>query len=285
MGRHLEFNAQSRGLWEGFTDHRARVTRQLEVSGQPGRSRLCILGAGNCNDLDLPALLKAHGEVSLVDLDHEALARAVERQRVSTHPSLHRLAGIDLTGMLDRFAAWSTTTPIPPRDLTALVEEPTRRVLPALPGPFDLVASTCLLSPLIGNAFHSVGETHPQFMAVVQSIRAGHLRLLARLAAPGAQALLITDVISSERCPELPDWPDAELPERLAALGRDRNHFHGLSPDVLWSTFEDDPVLHALVAERESLPPWRWRLHNRVYLVWAIRFKTAPGLLLGKTPA
>ena len=42
---------------------------------------------------------------------------------------------------------------------------------PVLAGPYDVVASTCLLSPLIGNAFHSIGESHPQFMAMVQAIR------------------------------------------------------------------------------------------------------------------
>ncbi|SIN71824.1 hypothetical protein SAMN05444166_0396 [Singulisphaera sp. GP187] len=278
-GRHLEFNAGSRGQWDGFADHRARVTRLLETGARPGESRLCVLGAGNCNDLDLPTLLKAHGEVYLVDLDQEALTQAAERQGVADHPSLHRRDGIDLTGMIDVLATWSATTAIGPRELACLVDEPARRVVSTLPAPFDLVASTCLLSPLVGNAFHSVGEAHPQFMAIVQAIRAGHLRLLTQLTAPGGTALLITDVVSSEIVPALVALPDAALPELLNQIVRERNYFHGVNPEILWSLFEDDPFLRVLVTERESLTPWRWKLHARLYLVWAIRFKVASGLI------
>ncbi|AGA28772.1 hypothetical protein [Singulisphaera acidiphila] len=277
--RHLEFNAGSRGQWDGFAGHRERVTQLLAAGGRPGESRLCVLGAGNCNDLDLPTLLKAHGNVYLVDLDHDALAQGAERQGVAVHPALHRLGGIDLTGMIDDLANWSATTSIGLRELVSLVEEPTRLVVPNLPGPFDLVASTCLLSPLVGNAFHSVGESHPQFMAIVQSIRAGHLRLLSRLTAPGGTALLITDIVSSETLPALPTVADSALPDLMNAIVRERNYFHGVNPDVLWAAFEEDPVLRALVTERESLAPWRWKLHARLYLVWAIRSKVAPGLL------
>ncbi|WP_406693874.1 hypothetical protein V5E97_22825 [Singulisphaera sp. Ch08] len=278
-GRHLEFNAGSRGQWDGFSEHRGRVTRLLEAGARPGESRLCVLGAGNCNDLDLPTLLKAHGDVYLVDLDQGALAQAAERQGVAAHPSLHQVGGIDLTGMIDVWAGWSPTTLIGTRELSSLVEEPTRRVIPSLPAPFDLVASTCLLSPLVGNAFHSVGEAHPQFMTIVQSIRAGHLRLMSRLTAPGGSALLITDVVSSETLPALPTFADSALSDLLSELVRDRNYFHGVNPEVLWTTFEEDPVLRALVTEREALTPWRWKLHARLYLVWAIRFKVASSLI------
>ena len=51
---------------------------------------------------------------------------------------------------------------------------------------------------------------------------------------------------------------------------RDRSYFHGLNPEVLASIVEQDPVLSARVAGTESIAPWRWRLHERVYLVWAL---------------
>lgn len=278
-GRHLEFNAGSRSQWEGFAGHRQRVTQLLEAGGRPGESRLCVLGAGNCNDLDLPALLKAHGTVYLVDVDQDALDQAAVRQGVADHPSLHRLGGIDLTGMIDTLASWSATTTIGARELASLVEEPMRRVVPNLPAPFDLVASTCLLSPLVGNAFHTVGESHPQFMAIVQAIRAGHLRLMSRLTAPGGTSLLITDVVSSETLPALPTLPDTALPELLKEIVRVRNYFHGVNPEILWDLFDEDPILRVLVTEREALAPWRWKLHARLYLVWAIRFQVAAGLI------
>jgi len=51
--------------------------------------RLCILGAGNCNDLDFEALSAWYSEITLVDLDLEAVTRAVERR--SALRDLHAL--------------------------------------------------------------------------------------------------------------------------------------------------------------------------------------------------
>ena len=157
-GRQAAFNASSRDQWDGFAGHRQKVSALLGGGGH-GRTRLCVLGAGNGNDLDLPLLLEIHREVHLVDLDSEALARASNDGDLGPPSWMH--GGIDVTGMLDAVANWSSRTPVGPADLLALADWPSHRVAIALPGPFDLVASTCLLSPLIGNAYHAVGErTH-----------------------------------------------------------------------------------------------------------------------------
>jgi hypothetical protein len=275
--RQATLNAQSRSLWDAFAEHRGRVTGLLTAGAEPdpSMSRLCVLGAGNANDLDLPALLASHREVHLVDLDAEALARGASAQGVSDHPSLRLHGGTDLTGMVDLIAGWSPHGPIPPEALAALAEEPARRVAPGLPGPFDLVASTCLLTPLIGSAFHAVGENHPQFAELVQAIRAGHLRLLGRLAAPGGAVVLITDVVSSDTLPALGTLPEPSLPGLLPRLARERNFFHGVNPEALWAAFGNDPVLRDKVVGLESLPPWRWDLQVRLYLVWALRYRVA----------
>ncbi len=123
-GRQAAFNASSRGQWDGFSGHRRKVAALLGVGMAPGRTRLCVLGVGNGNDLDLPALLEAHREVHLVDLDPAALASGVERQGVLDYPALHLHGGLDVTGMLDAVATWSPRTPIQPADLEALVEWP-----------------------------------------------------------------------------------------------------------------------------------------------------------------
>jgi hypothetical protein len=270
-GRQVEFNASSRDQWAGFARHRRQVSSLLGAGNGPGAGRLCVLGAGNGNDLDLPALLRAHREVHLVDLDAGALARGAERQGVAGQTGLRLFGGVDLTGMLDAFATWSPTTPIDPDDLSALAEAPVRLVRPALPGPYELAASTCLLSPLIGNAFHAVGEAHPRFPELVRAIRTGHLRLLTGLVAPGGAAVLITDVASSDTLPTLRSLPESSLPGLLPRLVRDRSFFHGVSPAALASAYRRDPVLAAHAAAVEAIAPWRWNLHGRVYLVWAIR--------------
>src|SRR5262249_19148251 len=105
-------NASSRSGWERYAAHR-RVVTSLLTSGTAG-GRLCVLGAGNGNDLDLPALLKAFREVHLVDLDAEALTFGTTFQKVAGHPGLRTheidVAGVDVRG-------WSPGAVISAEDL------------------------------------------------------------------------------------------------------------------------------------------------------------------------
>src|SRR6185295_19591792 len=80
-----DFNASSAAAWESYTSQRQRMTELFTGAGHSPAGRLCVLGAGNCNDLDLPALLGAYREVHLVDLDEEALNRGVARQGLTSH--------------------------------------------------------------------------------------------------------------------------------------------------------------------------------------------------------
>src|SRR5690349_5752462 len=103
----VRFNAASRDAWDQYSSHRKVVTEILTAGVSPGPSRLCVLGAGNCNDLDLAALLAVHREVHLVDLDAEALAHGVERQGRADNPAVRCHGGLDVTGVLNTLAAWS----------------------------------------------------------------------------------------------------------------------------------------------------------------------------------
>jgi hypothetical protein len=279
--RHIAYNAASRDQWSGFAEHRRKVSELLSVGADPSRTRLCVLGAGNGNDLELPALLETHCAVHVVDLDRGALLQGAERQGVAGHPSLRLFGDVDLTGLLEAITGFTPATAIRPAALAALAERPAQAVPPVLAGPYDVVASTCLHSPLIGNAFHSVGEAHPQFMAMVQAIRTGHLRLMAELTAPGGTMILVTDLSSSDLLPDLRSIPDASLAGLFSRMVRDRSYFHGLNPEVLGSIVEQDPILRARVAGRESIAPWRWRLHARVYIVWALKFRLVDRVATG----
>ena len=273
VGRQRALNAETRDRWDTFASHRANVTALLAAGRDPGKTRLCILGAGNGNDLDLPALLNAHREVHLVDLDAEALADGVRRQGVADHPALRTYGGIDVSGMLDMMGTWSPGTSIGPAELSACAEGPARRVGAMLPGPFDVVASTCLLTQLIGSLVAAVGEGHPKFLELVRAVREGHLRLLARLTAPGGTLVLITDLVSSDTLPSLRSTPEGSLSGLLGQVVRDRNFFHGVSPAALWSMTVQHPVLAAQLLGLDTAPPWRWDLGPRLYLVWALRWR------------
>src|SRR2546421_10169450 len=95
--------------WDLYAGHRDRTARLLQaVQRGPG---LCVLGAGNCDDLDLPLLARAFGEVHLVDLDGDALERGCARV---TGPARQRLVlhgGVDLSGLLADLPGWAEGFP------------------------------------------------------------------------------------------------------------------------------------------------------------------------------
>lgn len=113
-----ESNRQTALAWDLYAPHRARVTSLLELQHRrvfhPAgvsplqhvrdhplpHGRLCLLGAGNTNDVDLRRLLRRFEVIELVDIDGEALARGTTgqlpeaaRRRIVMH------GGIDLLGL------------------------------------------------------------------------------------------------------------------------------------------------------------------------------------------
>ena len=66
---------------DAFTGHREHLTALVRASVSPSeRKRLCVLGAGNCHDLDLGELAELYAEIHLVDIDEAAIEGARERQ-------------------------------------------------------------------------------------------------------------------------------------------------------------------------------------------------------------
>ncbi|HET6918309.1 MAG TPA: hypothetical protein VFI46_02465 [Jiangellaceae bacterium] len=68
-------NLETRDAWHTFAGHREHLMSLIE--GLPPGGRLGILGAGNCDDIDLARLLDRFEQVHLVDLDSEAVIHGV----------------------------------------------------------------------------------------------------------------------------------------------------------------------------------------------------------------
>lgn len=262
-------------FWQTFASHRTNVTNLLTHNSGAGNGRICILGAGCCNDLDLHHLVAAHREVHLVDLDADAIVRGLRWQGLENYPSVCCHGGIDVTGTYDTIAAWSPLTVVQREQLTACVEAPQNRTLTRLPGPFDIVASTCILSQLMRTVVRSVSQEHPCFAPLLQAIRTGHLRLLVRLIAPGGIGLLITDVLSSEFYPELASVAHEDLSSLISQLVQERKFFSGVNPAAIRRDFRTDAVLSSELAEVIPLAPWLWDTGPWVYVVvgWKLRRK------------
>lgn len=270
-------NLAANERWREYASHRDEVTRRLLgdalLNGDSSEhGRLCVLGAGNCNDLELGQLATAFQEINLVDLDGEALARGVARQANVPTGAIHRHGGIDLLGALDSLAACAGEQRSADAELDTCLARVHEPAAGALPGPFDVVASVCLLSQLIECAVVSLGEGHPRFAELVLAIRAAHLRLLARLLVPGGRAVLVADFVSSQTAAELlvgdPSWP--LFLQQTAAQG---NFFHASHPWAILAHLQNDPWLNQTVSDLRPTGCWRWNQGARVYAVAAFEFR------------
>ncbi len=254
-------------------NHRSTVTEELLRGLSEQSGRLCVLGAGNCHDIDLPKLTQHFREIHLVDLDTDALNRAMVRQNVADSPSIYTHGETDLTGVWDQMADWLVNTVPSQQKVASTISKAARGPQCNVPGKFEMVASVCLLSQLIEGAVKSLGESHSQFADMVRAIRLGHLKLMIELIKPGGHGLLVTDIVSSVTAPALENTPNDLLPTYVADLINQHNFFHGLNPAFLCAIFGSDPEVAPHIDGYQLLNPWKWKLGKRVYAVTAIKFR------------
>ncbi|MEQ9639786.1 MAG: hypothetical protein RIM84_07135 [Alphaproteobacteria bacterium] len=260
LDRQSDLNAKSRDLWDDYAGHRAAVTGLLLSRAPFPRARLCVLGAGNANDLDLARLYGPYGEIDLVDCDQAALERARARQPV---PGTRAIGGVDLSGIAGLLDGGA-----PLADCLAALDRyrpdwADRR--------YDMVLSAGLLSQLVLGAIEAWGEDHPDLPALLAALRSQHVRLLLDLAGEQGQVLLVSDLVSTDTVPDLAATPADKLKDRMVALIEAGNFFTGLNPYALLKGCQDDVELSARIGEAHLLRPWLWRLGpRRGYLVYAL---------------
>lgn len=265
-------NAARRQAWTDYALHRAETTGRILHAARSSGERLCILGAGNCDDLDLAALTGAYGEVHLVDLDADALRRGLARLPEPQRSAIRLHGGIDLTGCWSSLGSRRRGESLADPEIDVVLQSCAAPIRLPLPGPFDAAASTCILSQLIDGAVLALGPTHARLLELVVSLRTNHLQLMAQSLSPGGRGVLITDFVSSDTLPALrqtdvPNWP--ALLDEITARG---NFFHGLNPGSLLAAFGSDAALAAIVADARLTGFWRWQQAKRVYAVVAIEF-------------
>jgi hypothetical protein len=287
---HAHGNQRSRDEWELYRGHRERLTATIDgVAGRVGATagagaRLVLLGAGNCNDVELPVLAGRFGEIHLVDIDAAAIERARQRQPAEVAARIVVHGGVDLTGLLHRLDRWRTRPP----DAGALdqaVTEGVGALLGRLPaGQADVVVSCCLMSQLGWSleAALSAGPSprergapageadHETSVELRMATIAVHLRTLAGLARPGGAALIASDIVSSDLYPldELPEGADLKA---LAAelIAQQQVVYAGANPLLVSRILRRDAVAREAFAPLEVLDPWLWTgQFDRIYLVY-----------------
>jgi hypothetical protein len=253
--------------WRLYAQHRARFTDVVGASTAATGGRLCILGAGACNDLDLARLAERFAEIHLVDLDGRALARAVARQEAPARGRLRRHGDVDLSGLSARRLARWRRAPPDAAELDEVAGAALDGVLARLPGPFDVVVSACVLTQMAFALRGALGERHPALEAARHALMRTHLSTLVSLTDAGGAALFASDLVSSSSYPlgDLP--PDADLEQVARDVVATGAGYYAANPELVGALLAEAGTL-------ERLPPWLWtgRL-GRTYLVYALRLR------------
>lgn len=268
-------NRSTQGQWGMYGGHRQAIERLIVPERRGGA--ICVLGAGNCNDLDLKWLTEMYAAVHLVDLDAEALRAGVAKQLGEGMAGVSMHAPFDLTGIAARVARWGKSAAS-----VAEVEAATREAAGEFSVPWpacDVVLSPCVLTQTI-NPVRDALRAHypasqPAVLALRAALRARHLRTVGRSLAPGGRGVLAIDLISSEKYPELARVPEDRLASLMRTFVADGKSYRGLDPASMGEAVRRDPAM-AGVMPPQFTGPWLWHLGlRRSFLVYGMTFRKA----------
>mmetsp|Transcript_16762 Transcript_16762/g.31108 ORF Transcript_16762/g.31108 Transcript_16762/m.31108 type:complete len:410 (+) Transcript_16762:89-1318(+) len=147
--------------WESYSPHRETITGILESAQLTTQGRLCVLGAGNSNDLDLRRLLRSFSHIDLLDIDGKALERGLANQFPASDELANRItlhSGLDALGVPSGAEANAVLESL----RTGRVPARFRKVVPS---GCDVVAGTCIVSQLaltLSDRLTHSGQNAPQ---------------------------------------------------------------------------------------------------------------------------
>jgi hypothetical protein len=277
---HAAGNRRSKDDWERFAGHRERLTAAIEqlagAAGQGGDAgALVLLGAGNCNDVDVEALAARFSSIHLVDIDGGALDRGRGRLSPQVRGKTVAHGGIDLTGLLAAIDGGGQA--LQGAALEQAMGRGVQQILAGLPvGQAGVVVSCCLLSQLGWSLEQAAGGDEEYGMQLRTAALTVHLRTLAALARPAGPgrapgiALVAADIVSSDLYPldELPANTDLRA---LAAelIGRQEIVYASANPVLLARLVRRDPALKSVWDGVAIGLPWLWSgQFDKTYLVY-----------------
>lgn len=274
-------NSETAGLADSFRSHRDQVMKlimasadDLTQSDSEQCSSITLLGAGNCLDVNLQTLTKRFKKIHLVDLDADAVTKAVERAGVAEHCEIHAPEDIaePLLSLTSRdFRSTEEHTEQYTKVLQALTSE---NGVPDVPAA-DVVVSLCVFSQIIDCFGRLVTADQPGFSLGLKALRMGHLRRTLNMLRPGGVAVFVSDVVSSVTSEELKTATTETMSALLKKLVNDGNFFSGTNPATVLA---DLNMLTRLPGGPESvhtIDPWPWQMGDRTYAVYAFRIQKA----------
>lgn len=264
-------NKASLKYFNDFAEHRRQQTDLILSSNAKG-GRICVLGAGNCYDIDLKLIAGHFDEVHLVDIDRDAISGAKRRVSGAVANKIQLHAPVDISGVNKHLEDWRDLK-LTQETLLEFPELAINRLMGQLPEPFDCVVSSCLISQILLTCKNVMGEQHPLLEAGMITLLVTHLRTMVSLTKPAGHAFWTTDVSSNQIAPlnsstQLQDG--VEFLHRLASTNR---IFTYLDPALISNLAQQDPYVAARAMIADPLKVWLW--HNgphKTFLVYALRF-------------
>jgi hypothetical protein len=273
ISNQVQWNEQSSSKWNVFSSHRLKVSGLLESKHCLGSDRVCILGAGNCNDLDLPLIANLFYEVHLVDLDDQALSRGLSTQCLKDCRKIYPHGNIEITGTFDFLERFFEDIQPSIKETENFIQYAELPLDLGISEPFDVVVSVCLLSQIIEAVNRSLGQNHPCLYDFILKVRNHHIEQLIQLTSSRGWSILIMDLVSSDSFPAMKFMSEKELSNSLSKIILDRNFFHGVNPYKISSILSSDPNFSSLVDKIQIVLPWSWNCGPRVYAVCAVIFR------------
>jgi len=274
--RQRDFNSKSQQSWALFENHRNQITQLIidalqSLASASQKPTMCVLGAGNGNDLDVAQLAEHFASIHVIDLDRSALDRLWQRydDQPEVQKKLQLVPDIEFSGITSSLAKLNEN---PAEAMAQSVYDQALRAHFSVEEKFDVVVSTCLLTQLIDAVVDTLGRENEWVVPLTIGVRDGHLNLMTSLCKTGGRRLLITDFVSSDT---LPDLVSADDSASVLALARkaieSRNFFTGANP----FSIREKLVELKQVSDHDAVeiaPPWRWQIGKRYYLVTALSY-------------
>jgi hypothetical protein len=247
VGRH------ARTPLERALTHRNALMRLLPGrAGEGRRGMICVLGAGQCHDLDLENLLARFHEIHLVDRDEQALRAGCDQQGVRGHGRIRLHGNIDIAGIDQLLNDYARN-----RDagrIARLPETPLPASLGEL-GQFEVVVSANLLPEIMLETVKGLGIENRDTPRVLAAVRQAHIETLLEMTRSGGQAFLVTELTTSRLVPELASAPHdldsiVRAPEIVSRLNPGCNH------GVIDRLLLDSESITSRLERYDMSPPW-----------------------------
>ena len=250
-------NAKTRSSWNSYRQHRQEITRIILSASQKHGQNVLILGAGNCNDLDLNRLVSKGTDLHLADVDIESSLEGVKRQGL-TSDAIASVKKIEMSGLstIDSSTLASESSFAAALDLDQICTHYVEH--------FDVVICTCVFSQMAGALRRATQPDWDQSDLLV-TLRRRFINEMNRLTAAGGLVIWISDLVSTDTCPEIHTTPTEALPSLLKVCLNSGNFLSGTHPQRV---FED--LAKATGSTALMHRPWIWSMGARKYAVYAI---------------